>query len=162
MKLLLLITLISAALMVGTPSPVSACGKPAQGGCATVPRPPDAVLLRDTHDFGYWMTYVQRSSATPSDRQVSAELVDANIQKHLGGHLNTGVANRDVPRLLTRLHLPGFPLDFSFTLLGETRTRAVERAHLTMRGGHGPVVRLTWNRSITGWSITWVSYLGTR
>lgn len=161
MKLVLLIELVAAMASVQPPHPANACGRTPQAGCASVPPRPDQVLLRDTDDFGYWMTYSQRGGVVTGQR-VDSEMVDAHIDAHLGGTLHSGVATRDVSRLLARMHLSQFPLHYSVTLLSRAHQRAVERVHWQMPGGRGPLVRLAWTSSIIGWSITAVTYLRNR
>jgi hypothetical protein len=95
-------------------------------------------------------------------RRVSRDLIAANIQKHLGGSLNTGGAATSVSQLLARMHLSRFPAHDTVTILRYTPQRAIERVHWQPLHGHGPLVRLTWTYSAIGWSITDVTYLGIR
>jgi hypothetical protein len=118
-------------------------------------------LVRDTRDFGFWVTYFARQNGVPPNKVASPAVVNANIARHVGmtfpGNWTSG---RRVGDLLGRMHLMNTPTGYQFHIDSFTDARSVVTIHwLFGRDAHTPIVRLIWTFSPVGWSITGVSFV---
>lgn len=152
MRHLILGALLAPVLAAGFTAPISA---------AVGARVNYGTLIRDTNDFGYWMTYYARNSTRPANQLASPATVNASIARHISmrsPHATTSGAIVGV--LLGRMRLMNAPSGYRFHVDSYSDARAVETIHwLFGRNPHTPIVRVVWSFSPVGWSITKATFL---
>ena len=149
MNRFILAAALALALAAGLAAPTAAKGS----------RVNYQTLIRVTNDFGYWMTYYARSTATPRNQLASPAIVNANIAKYVSIRSNLPSALR-VGYLTGRMHLMNIPSGYRFHVDSYSDARAVETIRwLFGTNPHTPVVRVVWSFSPVGWSITQATFL---